>query len=153
MFRTVQLWPLVWVTWIQSICGLYHESHESFMCHIVPVHLWSLSWVTCIRHESDGSIPPVVFIISHMDPVHPSSLSGVTWIFLESHGSSPPVLFIRSHIYLSWVTWIQSTSGPYHLLALVMNLWVLWTVHWLSAVQGLRFMEFYFVVRPILLLI
>ena len=83
--------------WIQSTCGLYLESHESFMIHMVPFHLWYLSCVTCIRHESDGSIPPVIFINSYMGPLHLSYLSGVTWICLESHGCNPPVFFIESH--------------------------------------------------------
>ena len=118
------------------------------------VHVWPVSWVTWIRHDSDGSSPPVVFIVSHMYPSCVRWIHSIYSLYHESHESSPPFFIIKSHIYLSWVTWTQSTSGPYRLLTLVMNLWVLWTVHWLSAAQGLRFMELYFVVvRPILLLI
>jgi hypothetical protein len=127
------------VSQIQSNCGTYHESYESVMSQMVPVHLWSLSWVTCIHYESHGCSPPVFFIKScmdlswvrwiqstcvlyqewhrsvlrHMDPVHRSSLSRVTWICLESEESSPPVSFIKSHIDLSWDTWIQSTCLLY----------------------------------------
>jgi len=140
------------VTWMQSNCLLYQESHGSVFSHMDAFHLSSLSLVTWIQstcllyQESHGSV------FSHMDAVHLSSLSGVAWICLQSHGSNPPVFFIKSHMDLSWFRWAQSTSGPYHLLALVMNLWVPWTVQWLSAAQGLRPMELYFVVvRPILL--